>query len=214
MSSSTCNKKFLYFWQVNFLLASCWPKNTWSWSSGDVCLAAQHSTPSTILLLWCNTFMCATCLIKELLVFGHMDAKAFPLKLYLPMGSSKQQGAYYFFDIRTHSPQFYWGHVFPKLKGRGPNTTTMDQGPSTHTNCPNTSTAPESRAAIFLQGLREHLQASDLGFKTKDCATKDRATKDFATQDPEPNDRQPMGQAVGVSGGLQCGATDLCSRRL
>ena len=76
--------------------------------------------------------MCATCL-KELLVFGHMDAKAFPLKLYLPMGSSKQQGAYYFFDIRTHSQQFYWGHVFPKLKGGAPNTTTMDQGPSTHT---------------------------------------------------------------------------------
>ena len=90
----------------------------------------------------------------------------------------------------------------------------MDQGPSTQ-KLPKHTTTPESAEQDFLPpGLREHLQASDLGFKTKDLATKDRATTYLATQDQEPDDLQPMGQEVGVPGGLQCEAIDLCSHRL
>ena len=142
-------------------------------------------------------------------IFCHMDAKAFSLKIvFASAGAANNRVLTKFLISRQTGHSFTEAMFFPKLKGRGPNTTTMDLGPGT-LKLPQHSTAPESRAAIFPQGLRELLI-----LVSRPKTSKDRATKDLATQDQEPNVRQPIGQAVGVSGGLQCGATDLCSRRL
>ena len=67
------------------------------------------------------------------------------------------------FLISRHTAHsFTEAMFFPKLKGRGPNTTTMDLGPGTHKLPQHSSTVQSSHFSARAEG------ASDLGFKTKD----------------------------------------------
>ena len=81
------------FWQVNFLLTSFWPKNTWSWSSADVCLAVQHSTPLTTILLWISKIVVGNIPQRVMEIFCHMDAKAFSLKIVFANGEQQTTGS-------------------------------------------------------------------------------------------------------------------------
>ena len=86
-------QKYLFFWQVNFLLTSFWPKNTWSWSSADVCLAVQHSTPLTTILLWISKIVVGNIPQRVVEIFCHMDAKAFSLKIVFASGEQQTTGS-------------------------------------------------------------------------------------------------------------------------